>query len=321
MRILPVSMLFVASLAVAAPKIAAPTKLVLPDGSGGIGFDDMGFSPVLHRVLVPAGRTGKLALIDPERVIAALRERTANPKAEVRACVTAAIKSAIVDKPHAVDQVLQNSIGTFLDLLKDKEIVVRKAALLSLNFTAHLKPQVVRERLPKVLPDVFAQTVIRKELIKEVEVGPFKHLIDTGVELRQAAFEALYTMLDTCLTRLDLTELINHLASAITDTSDIQMLAHLIVARIAKKAGTALVSGLDVLIEPLRNAINSKPKGEAVQQQIERHAEMIRSTLRTIFIISRVESIENNPRFQEFVASLQGDLLQQFQAISKEAEK
>jgi len=198
---------------------------------------------------------------------------------------------------------------------------VRKAALLSLNFTAHLKPQVVRERLPKVLPDVFAQTVIRKELIKEVEVGPFKHLIDTGVELRQAAFEALYTMLDTCLTRLDLTELINHLASAITDTSDIQMLAHLIVARIAKKAGTALVSGLDVLIEPLRNAINSKPKGEAVQQQIERHAEMIRSTLRTIFIISRVESIENNPRFQEFVASLQGDLLQQFQAISKEAEK
>ena len=46
------------------------------------------------------------------------------------------------------------------------------------------------------------------------------------------------------------------------------MLAHLIIARIAKKAGAALVSGLDVLIEPLRTAINSKPKGEAVQQQV-----------------------------------------------------
>jgi DNA-binding beta-propeller fold protein YncE len=64
--LLPLSILLVTTIAFAAPQIAAPTKLVLPDGSGGIGFDDMGFSPALHRVLVPAGRTGKLALIDPK---------------------------------------------------------------------------------------------------------------------------------------------------------------------------------------------------------------------------------------------------------------
>ncbi len=39
--------------------------LVLPGGEAGIGFDDLGFSPQLHRVLAPAGRTGKLDLIDP----------------------------------------------------------------------------------------------------------------------------------------------------------------------------------------------------------------------------------------------------------------
>ena len=37
----------------------------LPGGEGGIGFDDMGFAPSIHKVLVPAGRSGNLDLIDP----------------------------------------------------------------------------------------------------------------------------------------------------------------------------------------------------------------------------------------------------------------
>jgi hypothetical protein len=37
----------------------------LPNGSPGIGFDDLRFSARLHRVLVPGGRSGNLALLDP----------------------------------------------------------------------------------------------------------------------------------------------------------------------------------------------------------------------------------------------------------------
>ena len=37
----------------------------LPGGKPGIGFDDLGYSPRLHRVLVPAGRSGNLVLVDP----------------------------------------------------------------------------------------------------------------------------------------------------------------------------------------------------------------------------------------------------------------
>ncbi len=42
------------------------TPVLLPGGSrGGIGFDDLTFANRLHRVLAPAGRTGKLDLVDP----------------------------------------------------------------------------------------------------------------------------------------------------------------------------------------------------------------------------------------------------------------
>jgi len=247
---------------------------------------------------------GKLALIDPQKVVLALKDRTASSApAETRACVTSALKAAITEKPQAVDALLAQHLKAFLDLLQDKEIIVRKSVLLSLNYMAHLKPALIREPLPKYLPALYGETKVKKELIKEFEVGPFKHLIDTGTELRQAAFEALYTLLETCLTRLDLAEAIAHVAPALNDTYDIQMLSHMILARIAKKAPAALVAGLDALIEPLRTAVQSKPKGEAVQQQIERHEDMIKSTLRTIATIAKVEGVENAPSFQEFLTA------------------
>src|SRR6266516_1126535 len=39
--------------------------IAIADDKKGIGFDDLRYSAALHRVLVPAGRTGKLVLIDP----------------------------------------------------------------------------------------------------------------------------------------------------------------------------------------------------------------------------------------------------------------
>jgi DNA-binding beta-propeller fold protein YncE len=43
---------------------AVSSPLELPDGNGGIGFDDLRFSEELHELLVPAGRTGRLDLVD-----------------------------------------------------------------------------------------------------------------------------------------------------------------------------------------------------------------------------------------------------------------
>ena len=51
---------------VAAGEAIVPKPLPLPGGESGIGFDDMGFAPSIHKVLVPAGRSGNLDLIDPD---------------------------------------------------------------------------------------------------------------------------------------------------------------------------------------------------------------------------------------------------------------
>jgi DNA-binding beta-propeller fold protein YncE len=72
------SALLLAAVASAQPPAAAPavapaavptltaTPFPLTGGEGGIGLDDLAFAPGLRRVVVPAGATGRLVLIDPE---------------------------------------------------------------------------------------------------------------------------------------------------------------------------------------------------------------------------------------------------------------
>jgi len=211
---------------------------------------------------------GKLALINPETVVTQLRERTTDSNHYTRACVTTAIKFTIFEKSLPVDKVLKEHISAFLDLLSDPEIPVRKAVMLSLNYVAHHKPKIIRDLLSKHLPLLYGETKIKKELIKEVDLGPFKHKVDAGIELRQAAFECMYTLLDTCLTRLDIQELISQLVSGLQDEYDIQMLNHLIVIRLAKIAGSALSGGIEQLVEPLKACVTATAKEQAVAQQV-----------------------------------------------------
>ena len=49
----------------AAPAGAQPVAIALPGGEHGLDLDDMVYMPALHRIVVPAGQTGALVLIDP----------------------------------------------------------------------------------------------------------------------------------------------------------------------------------------------------------------------------------------------------------------
>jgi len=60
-----VSWLFLLSSAACSTTVPGD-HVALPNGSIGIGFDDLRYSTALHRVLVPAGRAGSLDLVDPD---------------------------------------------------------------------------------------------------------------------------------------------------------------------------------------------------------------------------------------------------------------
>uniref|UniRef100_A0A3B5MBT1 TATA-binding protein interacting (TIP20) domain-containing protein n=1 Tax=Xiphophorus couchianus TaxID=32473 RepID=A0A3B5MBT1_9TELE len=166
---------------------------------------------------------GKLTLIDPETLLPRLKGYLLSGSSYARSSVVTAVKFTISDQPQPIDPLLKNCIGDFLKTLEDPDLNVRRVALVTFNSAAHNKPSLIRELLDSVLPHLYNETKVRKELIREVEMGPFKHTVDDGLDLRKAAFECMYTLLDSCLDRLDIFTFLNHVEDGLKDHYDIKV--------------------------------------------------------------------------------------------------
>lgn len=57
----------------------------------------------------------------------------------------------------------------------------------------------------------------------QVEMGPFKHTVDDGLDVRKAAFECMYSLLESCLGQLDICEFLNHVEDGLKDHYDIRV--------------------------------------------------------------------------------------------------
>lgn len=225
---------------------------------------------------------GKLTLIDPANLLPRLQESLASPSPLMRTTVVTAVKFTISDQPQAIDPLLRQCIGQFLGTLQDPDLNVRRVALVAFNSAAHNKPSLIRDLLDSVLPQLYSETKIKKELIREVEMGPFKHTVDDGLDLRKAAFECMYTLLDSCLDRLDIFEFLNHLEGGLKDHYDIKMLTYLMAARLAQLCPNAVLQRLDRLVEPLRVTCTMKVKANSVKQEYEKQDELKRSAMRAV---------------------------------------
>ena len=58
--------------------------------------------------------------------------------------------------------------GDFLKTIQDPDLNVRRVALVMFNSAAHNKPGLIRGLLTAVLPKLYSETQIRKDLIREV---------------------------------------------------------------------------------------------------------------------------------------------------------
>lgn len=89
----------------------------------------------------------------------------------------------------------------------------------------------------------------QKELIREVEMGPFKHTVDDGLDIRKAAFECMYTLLDSCLDRIDIFEFLNHVEDGLKDHYDIRMLTYLMLVRLSTLHPSAVLQRMLIYMQ------------------------------------------------------------------------
>ena len=268
---------------------------------------------------------GRLAAVAPSVVVPELQALVPSPAAATRATVIGCLRFAITDIGQSpLPPALQSSLLPFLTLIEDADLKVRRGALLTLNCLAHNKPAAIRELLPKLLPLLYGETVRRPELVHQVDLGPFKHTVDDGLDLRKAAFETMETLLARAADRLEFSAFLTHLLDGLKDDGDIKLLCHrmLIDLSVHPAAAPVLVTTLDAMSEPLRLTLTATLKDNAVKQQIERHHELLRSAMRAVRALERMPDVEGVAKFAELLRNtLRGPkLADKYAAICAEEE-
>ncbi|RZB66666.1 cullin-associated NEDD8-dissociated protein 1 [Asbolus verrucosus] len=264
---------------------------------------------------------GKLTLIDPTNLLPKLKESLSSESSLMRTTIVTAIKFTISDQPASIDPLLRQCIGEFLNTLEDPDLNVRRVALVAFNSAAHNKPSLIRDLLDSILPRLYHETNVKRDLIREVEMGPFKHTVDDGLDLRKAAFECMYTLLDSCLDRIDIFEFINHVELGLKDHYDIKMLTYLMVSRLSQICPGAVLQSLDRLVEPLKATCTMKVKANSVKQEYEKQDELKRSALRAVVALLSIPDADKNQHLNEFVTQIKTspDLAPIFDSIQKDS--
>ncbi|XP_019800145.2 cullin-associated NEDD8-dissociated protein 2 isoform X3 [Tursiops truncatus] len=284
---------------------------------------------------------GKLVLVNPPFLLPRLRKQLAAGQPHTRCTVITALKFLISDQPHPIDPILKTFVGEFMESLQDPDLNVRRATLAFFNSAVHNKPSLVRDLLDDILPLLYQETKIRRDLIREVEMGPFKHTVDDGLDVRKAAFECMYSLLESCLGQLDICEFLNHVEDGLKDHYDIrglllsvlghftkncllppgQMLTFIMLARLATLCPVPVLQRVDRLIEPLRATCTAKVKAGSVKQEFEKQDELKRSAMRAVAALLTIPEVGKSPIMADFSSQIRSnpELATLFESIQKDS--
>ncbi|KAK2767024.1 hypothetical protein FQN54_006341 [Arachnomyces sp. PD_36] len=217
---------------------------------------------------------GRLALIDPGSYVPLLQEYLLNKNPAVRGTVISAFRYTLADSSTAYNGVLQPLIIPMLTrMLSDGDLGNHRLALTTVNSAIHNKMDLVFPHLGQLLPAVVADTVIKPELIREVQMGPFKHKVDDGLELRKSAYETLYACLDYGFSKINTSEFFDRILAGVADEQDIRIICNLMTSKLITLSPEETQRRLDSLSEKYRAVLAFKPKDSAVKQEIEKAQE------------------------------------------------
>lgn len=217
--------------------------------------------------------------------------------------VISALRFTFSDTDDAYDAYLQPIIIPMLvQMLNEPDLENRRLALMTFNSAMHNKSDIVLPALDQLLPLAMKETVIKPELLREVQMGPFKHKVDDGLEIRKSAYETLYALLETSFTRLspiEVADFFDRIVAGITDEHDIRILCNLMLSKLMHIAPDQVHSRLESIAENFRTVLMIKAKENAVKQEIEKIQEGAKGVLKVSVLLNKQVGSEGG--------SVQGD--------------
>lgn len=97
-----------------------------------------------------------------------------------------AFRFTLADSDDTFDMMLKPCLVRMLTtMLNDLHLDNRRLALGALNSATHNKRDILLTHLAQLLPLVIRESIPKPELVRDVAMGPFRHKVDDGLEVRK----------------------------------------------------------------------------------------------------------------------------------------
>ncbi|KAF1958062.1 TIP120-domain-containing protein [Byssothecium circinans] len=240
---------------------------------------------------------GRLTIIDPKTYLPQLQAFLGDRKESVRGMVISALRYTLADTDEAYDEYLRPIVVPMLVMmLNEIDLENRRLALTTFNSAMHNKPDIILPALDQLLPLAMKETEVNQDLIREVQMGPFKHKVDDGLEIRKSAYETIYALLETAFDKLtpsDLSECYDRVVAGISDEHDIRILCNLMLTKLMRTAPEQTHSRLETIAENFRAVLSIKPKDNAVKQELEKLQEGCKGVLKVSVLLNKQMGTES----------------------------
>lgn len=196
---------------------------------------------------------------------------------------------------------LNDLLELFQECLKFLEIPcieIKQALVDTISTGLHNKPRLLMDFLaPKILPLIFEELPPRPEFKKVIPMGPYKYVIDQGLEIRKLCYELLYTVIS-----MDPQSLKDHnvdiirigrtiIDKGLTDTEiDIVILSSINLGHLISSDYKFFLTSPDVLpslMDALRLNLSKKLKSKASTQEAESFNEGLKAVVKLSKIINK----------------------------------
>lgn len=272
---------------------------------------------------------GLLIQAVPHQVIPVLKNSVTSTNADVRSSIVAAVRFSVstwfagMTVSESLMKELEAVFPHFAALITDPDVSVSKNALQAVHAVGRSRPAVLSPYLEDVLSLIFKRTEKNPNLVRVVDLGPFRHEEDFGLDLRKASFGIMRTLISGPLAyKIPMETFISKVVVGLGDHQDVRAIAQLIISTLASSPFRAqLVGALKDILEAFERTLSERMKENAVRQEMERHEESIRGVLRTVRMLETAVEINGSPSFQKFMsATVQRKFTEQYRAVCEEAK-
>ncbi|KAI5968920.1 TIP120 [Candida theae] len=201
-----------------------------------------------------------------------------------------------LESSNSNEKLLTDLVTASINWLDIVDVDIRQIVVGNLLTGIHSKPNIILPLLNNlILPHLYKQLTAEKEFKKVITMGPYKYVLDQGLEIRKLCYEFIYSILaidETTLAKynIDISSIARNIIEKglIDDQSDIILLACMNLSNfldlheaqfkeLIKNSNQEFTSNF---INGLNTQLNKKLSAKASTQETENHQERVKSIIK-----------------------------------------